>query len=382
MRIRSAATVLVTLGLLAGAILRCSLPPLPPPPQALATKVRTVGAVELSLSGTSLAAIDRAALVASLKDLGVRFIVIRSSADATREYVNEAVELAVLLQSALDADVFVGSYDTGARNGLPIEQLLQNDDKLDTCYPDGPRLDPSAAVIDKIRLCSQDISRKIVQALAKTNASTRIGCFVTHQPELADTLSPEARTKLNLFFEDSASACREAKRLVASSPLISERSGNPDRAGTTLRESLGDAGVDFVIVEDGVQKADAAAPPRAGPYYYGVQSALIDRVPERIVLANVDAFDCEGPGCAKTHPTSTDRFIERVCSARGRVSGIVAHEYIQDLAGRPIEIAASAGTDAGDAATDAQADLDDVDASAQLRKGYLDWRDAGAPCNK
>ena len=82
--------------------------------------------------------------------------------------------------------------------------------------------------------------------------------------------------------------------------------------------------------------------------------------------ANVEAFECAGDaGCDQTHPTSSVRFDDQVCGARGRADGIVAYEYVRDLAGRPL----------------LTGDLDaSTDAAAQLRAGYLAWVDAGASC--
>ena len=94
------------------------------------------------------------------------------------------------------------------------------------------------------------------------------------------------------------------------------------------------------------------------------------------VWGNSEAFDCEDGGCDRTHPTTSDRYLKQLCGAQRRVEGIVTTEYLRDLAGQPLV------TGALDASADAdlQAIASDVDAAAQLRKGYLEWSDAGAPC--
>ncbi|MDB5213495.1 MAG: hypothetical protein JWO86_1422, partial [Myxococcaceae bacterium] len=92
------------------------------------------------------------------------------------------------------------------------------------------------------------------------------------------------------------------------------------------------------------------------------------------VWADLEAFDCEAPGCARKHPTNKDRYIRQLCAARGRVEGIVADEYLHDLAERPLV------TGDLDASAELRAIFDDADAAAQLHRGYLDWIDAGAPC--
>ena len=374
MRFRSVAMVVAMSGLLAGSLLRCSLPELPPPPQALPTKVRLPRAAFLSLPGAS---VDRAALVASLKELNLTTIILQPAADPAGQHVNERVALAVELQRELGANVFIGTYESSAPSGTPIEALLLKDPAFLSCYPlDGLRLDTEASVLEKIRLCSQDVSKKIVEALRLANASPQIGCYITHQLELADRLTTaQDRAKVEAFFHDAAGPCAADNRPVAAS-LLSPRSGepDPDRAGVLIRESLRDSGVNVVMLQDGVGTLDPLQPKRATPYYQGLRNALADRLPPVVVWATVEAFDCEAPGCTRTHPTTAKRFTDQLCGARGRVDGIVTREYLQDLAGRSLFAATV------DASVAERAILDDVDAAAQLRSGYLEWSDAGAPC--
>ena len=372
MRFRSVAVVVAISGLLAGSLVRCSLPELPPPSQASPTKEAVVRGAFLSLPG---APIDRAALVASLKELKLTTILIEATASKTGEFVNEGVSLAVELQRELDADVFIGTYQSGGLSGKPMEALLQKDPAFSTCYPpDGPALDAETPVIDKLRLCSKDVSTKIVEALRLANASPRIGCYVTHGPELVDSLTDVGRTKLEAFFHDAAGPCAAAHRSVGVSPMLSVSSGDPGRAGTLLRESLQDSGVNVVMLQDGVGTFDPSAPRRSTPYYQGLRNALVDRPPPVKVWAKVEAFDCEAPGCVRTHPTTPARFTEQLCGARTRVDRIVTVEYLHDLAGR------SLFTSTADASAEVMAIVDDTDAAVQLRRGYLEWTDAGAPC--
>jgi hypothetical protein len=137
-----------------------------------------------------------------------------------------------------------------------------------------------------------------------------------------------------------------------------------------LRESLQGSGISFVMLQDGVGTFDPLQPKRAALYYQGLRNALADRPPPVQVWANVEAFDCTTPACITTRPTSISRFTDQLCGARARVEGIVAYEYLRDLDGRPLV--------AVDASTDAQ--TDDTDAATQLRRGYLEWVDAGAHC--
>lgn len=373
MRFRSVAMVVAMSGLLAGSLLRCSLPELPPPPQALPKpKVRLPQGAFLSLPG---APVDRAALVASLKELNLTTIILQPAADPAGQHVKDLVALAVDLQRGLEANVFIGTYESSAPSGTSLAALLQKDPAFLSCYPpDGLRLDTEASVLDKIRLCSQDVSKKIVEALRLANASPLIGCYITHQVELADGLpTSEDRAKVEAFFHDAASACAADNRPVGVA-LLSPRSGDPDRAGVLVRESLRDSGVNVVMLQDGVGTLDPLQPKRATPYYQGLRNALADRLPPVAVWATVEAFDCEAPGCVRTHPTTAKRFTDQLCGARGRVDGIVTREYLQDLAGRSLFAATV------DASVAERAILDDVDAAAQLRSGYLEWSDAGAPC--
>lgn len=371
MRVRSVITVLGVSIALAGALVRCTLPDQPPPPSAQPTKVGLPRGAIVSVPAGN---VDRAALIASFKELKSSTVILESSADATVEAVGERVSLAIELQAALDADVFIGTYKAPTHSGKPVATLLQKDATFTACFPGGPALDATLATIDKLRLCSQAVSTKIADALGAANASARIGCYITHETELTDSLTDEARAKVVDLLHDSASACTTAKRNVAYSTLISATSGDPTKAGLILRDVLVTTGVNLLLLHDGVATADPAKPRRAAPYYKGIRTAIADRPPVVTVWAEVDAFDCATPGCERTHPTASTRFTEQLCGARFLVEGIITREYLHDFAGRPLVTAN------GDASPDLQAIIDDTDASAQLRSGYLTWTDGGARC--
>lgn len=330
MRVRSVALVLSMSALLAGSILRCSAPPLPPGPEAVATPIRFIGGAVVTVPGDGT--IDRPALVASLKEAKFTTIILRSSGNQGTAFVNGQVSLAVELQRELEADVYIGMYKAGAQ---------------------------------------------VLAALRTANASKRIGCFVTDEPELVDFRSDQDRIKVNGALFNAAGACSADGRGVAVSPLVTSHSGDPNRAGVVLREVLRDTGVSLIMLQDGVRRLDPAQA-RTGFYYQGLRNAFADRAPIVHVWANVDAFDCVPPSCATTRPITTERLFKQLCSARFRVEGIVAAEYLHDLAERPL-VDASTDADA-EASAELQAIYDDSDASAQLRKVYLEWRDAGAPC--
>ena len=311
--------------------------------------------------------VDRAALIASLKEIGATTVIIEASADATGESVADRVALAIDMQRDLglaSATVLIGTYRARAYEGKPMDDLLVTDSSFASCYPGGPALDPTAPIIDKLRLCSQAVSKKIADALAGASASPRIGCYITHEPELTDTLTDLGRTKLIDLLRDSAEPCTASKRNVAYSTLITARSGSPGRASRLLRDVLPETGVNHVLVRDGVATSAPANPLRAAVYYQSLRTALVDRPPEINVWADVESFDCEAPDCQRTHPTSTERFRKQLCGAQNRVEVMVTREYLQDFAGLPV----------GDAS------LEDTDASAQLRSGYLAWSDGGPPC--
>jgi hypothetical protein len=305
-------------------------------------------------------------------------VILQSAATSSGAQIDERVALAVELQRELDADVFIGTYQSSGLSGKPMDALLQKDPTFSACYPtDGPRLDADALLIDKLRLCSQDVSKRLAAALQAAGASARIGCYITHAPELAATLTEEGRAKLNEFLRDGAGACSAAGRVVAVSPLLSLGSGDPAAAGLTFRESLRDSGIGRVILQDGIGTSDAGSPRRAASYYQGLRNALADRQAPYgpvTIWAGVEAFGCETPACVRTHPATIARFTEQLCGARQRVDGIVAVDYLHDLAERPLF------TSTLDASADLQAILDDSDAAAQLRQGYLEWREAGASC--
>jgi hypothetical protein len=380
MRVRSLALVLATLAtssLLAAAALDCSLPPPPPGPQALATKIRRtqIAMIDVPAGGT----VDRPALVASLREMKISAVILRSSATEAGEHTAERVSLAVDVQRELDdALVFIGTYDATAHklNGKSMDALLQNDPTFDKCYaPNGPSLGVDLALVDKVRVCSQDVAQKVADELTRVNASPRIGCFIGQQPELADDLSYEGRAKLHDLLRDAAVPCAKTKRPVAVSPVLSTRPTDPDRASVVLREALKDTGVIVTILQDGVGTFEPTRPDRANAYYLALRVALDDRedLPMQ-VWASTEAFDCETPACDRTHPTSSDRYIKQLCGAQRRVEGIVTTEYLHDLAGQPLV------TGDFDASAELKAIADDVDASAQLRRGYLEWSDAGASC--
>jgi hypothetical protein len=377
MRVRSLASVLATSCLLAAAVLRCSIPPSPPGPQALATKARRpqIAVLDLPVGG----AIDRAALVASLREMKISALILRTVASEAGEHTSERVALAVDLQRELDdALVFIGTYEASAHklNARPMDALLQKDATFDKCYaPSGPALGADLALVDKLRICSQDIAQKVADELTRVNASSRIGCYISQQPELADALSDEAAGKLHDLLRDAAGPCARAKRPVAFSPVLSTRPTDPDRASRLLREALKDTGIVTTILQDGVGTFDPNKPDRANAYYLALRVALDDRPDQPMqVWGNSEAFDCEDGGCDRTHPTTSDRYLKQLCGAQRRVEGIVTTEYLHHLAGQPLV------TGDLDASAELQAIANDVDAAAQLRKGYLEWSDAGAPC--
>jgi len=363
MRARSLATVSATIVLLGAAALRCSVPPQPPGPEAIATSQRlAAGAVVAIPAG---ATIDRGALVASLQEMKFTAVVLQASADASGESIAERVSLAVDLQGALGGNVLVGGYDAPALNGQSMDTLLQTDASFTSCYPGGPALDASASTIDKLRICSQAVGQKIADELARVGASPRIGCYVTHQPELTDTLSDVAKAKLHDFFADASSACAKANRAIGVAPVLPLQPGNPSRAADLMRGAIDGSHISLVVLEDGVARSQPIATRRASPYYDALRVAPGDGTIVT-VWANVEGFECAGDaGCDERHPTTSVRFDDQVCGARGRADGIVAYEYVRDLAGRPL----------------LTGDLDaSTDAAAQLRAGYLAWVDAGASC--
>lgn len=377
MRLRSLASVFATSCLLAAAVLRCSIPPAPPPSSAIPTRIGRARGAFLSLpEGT----VDRAALVASLKEMKFTTIILETTANEDGEFAADGVALAVELQRELEADVFVGTYQARAHklNGKPMEALLQKDATFDRCYaPNGPLLGAELALVDKVRICSQDVAQKVADELTRLSASPRIGCYVAQQPELVDMLTDDGRTKLHELLRDAAGPCAKSKRDVLLSPRLSNRATDPARAGVLLRDALKDTGITQVVLQDGVGAFDPQKPHRAAPYYDALRVSLDDRPDNPVqVWANIEAFDCEGPACDRTHPTTTARFTEQLCGARTRVEGIVTYEYLHHLAGQPLV------TGDLDASTDLQAIANDVDAAAQLRRGYLDWFEAGAPCAK
>lgn len=377
MRLRSLATVFATTSLLGLAVLRCSVPAEPPGPQALSTPIYRpqIAMLDLPVGGT----IDRAALVASLREIRFSIVILRVAANEEGAFTSERVALAVEIQRELgdDGAVFVGTYDANVHklNAKSMEDLLQKDVTFDRCYPNGASLGADLALIDKLRLCSQDVAQRIADELTRLNASPLIGCYVAQQPELVDELSEVERAKLHDFLRDAAGPCVAAKRSVAFSPVLTAGPTDGERASVLLREALRDTGIRFTILQDGVGSFDATKPGRARAYYGALRVALDDRSDQPMrVWANVEAFDCEGTACDRTHPTTSERYIKQLCGAQRRVEGIVTTDYLHDLAGRPLV------TGDLDASPDLQAIANDTDASAQLRRGYLEWSDAGAPC--
>ena len=383
MRARSLATVSAITVLLAAAALRCSVPPLPPGPQAIPTDVGIAGGAVVAVPAG--ATIDRPALIASLKEMNFGPVILQASADETGESIADRVSLAVDLQAALGGNVFVGGYDAPALNGTSMDTLLETDASFTSCYPGGPSLDASASTIDKLRICSQAVGQKIADELARVGASPRIGCYVTHQPELTDTLSDAAKVKLHDFFADASSACAKAKRLVGVSALLSSKPGTPSVAADDIRGAIDGSGIRLIVLEDGVATSQPTVTRRASRYYDALRVAPGDGSLLN-VWARIQAFECTGDaGCDGAHPTKSVRFDDQVCGARGRVDGIIAYEYVRDLAGKPVftadlDASSDAASEAASASADLRAIADDSDAAAQLRAGYLAWVDAGASC--
>jgi len=383
MRVRSLATVFATSCLLAAAVLRCAVPPLPPGPEAIPTSVRLAGGAIVAVPPG--ATIDRPALIASLKEMSFSAVIIQASADATGESVADRVSLAVELQASLGANVFVGGYQATALNGKPMDALLQPDATFKTCYPGGPTLDDAAALVDKLRICSQDLGKKIADELTRVSASSRIGCYISHQPELTGNLSDAARAKLHDLLTDAASACTAAKRIVGVAPILAAQPGAPAVAANVFRTAILGTGIELVVLEDGVARFPPTATRRASAYYDALRVAPGDGTPVTI-WANIEAFECDvDAGCDRAHPTVSTRFDDQVCGARARVDGIIANEYIHHLAGRllftgDLDASADASPEASTGSAGLRAILDDTDAAAQLRQGYLTWLDAGASC--
>jgi hypothetical protein len=363
MRVRSLASVFATSCLLAAAVLRCAVPPPPPPQQALATPVFRPQ-------------------IASLREAQFSVVILRTAANENGAFITERVGLAVDIQRELGeaSAVLVGTYEASVHklNGKPMEELLLPDATFDKCYaPNGPTLAADLALVDKLGICSKDVAQKVADELTRLNASPQIGCYVAHQPELDDALSESGQAKLHEFLRDAAGPCVTAKRTVAFSPLLSNRPIDGGRASVLLREALKDTGIKFTILQDGVGTFEPAKPERARGYYGALRVALDDRPDQPMrVWANIEAFDCEDGGCDRTHPTTSERYLKQVCGAQRRVEGIVTTEYLRDLAGQPL---VTGDLDAS-ADADLQAIANDVDAAAQLRKGYLEWSEAGAKC--
>lgn len=378
MRARSLVTVSASIALLAAAVLRCAVPPLPPGPQAIPTRIGlATGAIVAIPPG---ATIDRPGLIASLKEMKLSDVILEASADPSGEFVAERVSLAVELQTALGGNVIVGGYQVAALNGQPMDTLLRTDPAFASCYPGGPMLDASAATIDKLRICSQAIGKKVADELARVGANTRIGCYVTHQPQFTDALNDSEQSKLHQFFIDASSACVGAKRVVGVTSILPAAPGNPGRAADLLRAVVDGTGIALVVLEDAIATTQSTAPHPASVFYDALR---VTPWSEPIAIwASLEAFECAGDaGCDRTRPTSNLRFDDHVCGARARVDGIVAREYLHDLAGRPLligDLDASASASADAAPADAAPD--DTDAAAQLRGGYLAWVDSGASC--
>jgi hypothetical protein len=188
-----------------------------------------------------------------------------------------------------------------------------------------------------------------------------------------------------------SSACKAAQRIVAVAPVLATQPGVPAAAAAIFRTALDGAGIGLVVLEDGVARSQPGPARRASAYYDALRVTPGDGTP-LTVWANVEAFDCEGDaGCDRTHPTVSTRFDNRVCAARTRVDGIVTNEYLHHLAGRPLFTAdldasapsapsADAASEASSPVAELRAIVDDSDAAAQLRQGYLTWLDAGASC--
>src|SRR6186997_873981 len=102
MRLRSLCTAFAMSCLLAGAVLRCSVPPLTPGPQILPTRQAFPHGAFLSLPPGTVATVDRPALVASLRELKFSTIIIQATANPTGEVIADRVALAVALQQELE----------------------------------------------------------------------------------------------------------------------------------------------------------------------------------------------------------------------------------------------------------------------------------------
>ena len=366
MRLRSVATTLAVSGLGVAALVRCNLPDVPPGPQAIPTRVAFIRGAFLSLPEQP---IDHAALIASMKALSFSTVVINNVADQNGEHVADRVALAIELQSALDADVFIGTY----------KGSTAFDATTTTCYPGGLALTPGQGVVDKLVACSKDTSEKIAGALRAANAPSRVGCYITLQPTLVDNLDDNGVATLASLFRNSAAQCVTDGRFVGISSALAPGAGDPTKAGVIYREALTDSGVNVLMLDDGVGTYPDASPTRGAAYYQGLRNAIEDRQPAVLVWAKVEAFACTDGTCVQTHPASFDRLTRQLCAARGRVDGIMSTEYFADLAGASFVDASTSDVDAADAdASDAS--TDDLDAAAQLRGSYLAWVDSGAPC--
>lgn len=388
-RLAVAASALSLLAAFAATLLQCSLPDLPPGPQATPTRIGLVRGAFLRVPAEPF---DHGALVTSLRAMSFNAIVLESTADASGERVAERVKLAIELQTTLAADIFVGTYRAPSFAGKPMSALVQPDPAFTECYPGGPALDATSPVVDKLVRCSADVSTKVATALRAANASPRIGCFITPEPALVDALDETGRAKLSAIFRESAAACTADGRFVGVSSLLGTAPGDPTKAGVLFRETLQDSGVGVLMLRDGVGTFDAG-PRRSVLYYQGLRNALADRQPSVAVWANVEAFACADGTCTTTRPTDKTRLFAQLCAARQRVDGIVATEYLGDLAEQSFLIAPEAGpaADAGDGG-DADAAANDggglvsadsdagLDPAARLRLDYLAWVDGGASC--
>lgn len=348
MRVRSVLAALAVSGLGLGVLVRCNLPELPPGPQAVPTHIGFVRGAFLSVPTTPF---DHASLIASMKELNFITVVIDSVADKDGEHVSDRVALAIELQAALDADVFIGTYK-------PDPNLDPNN--FTSCYPGGLAL-TSGTTTDKLIACSKAASDQVAAALRAANAPSRIGCYITPRLALEQGLDETAVPAFANFLGGSAPACVTDQRFVGVSMLVELGTTDPNAAGVVVREAIADSGVGVVMLDDGVGRPDAS-PYRAANSYQGFRNALEDREPSVVVWANLEAYACTDGTCLTQHPAPPDRYRQQLCSARQRVDGIMTTEYFSDLAGTAL-IDASA---------------DDLDASAQLRAEYQKYVDSGA----
>jgi len=223
--------------------------------------------------------------------------------------------------------------------------------------------------------CSTSANVKILARLG--DAGTH--CYIPTEFWTAEYDDAQVRD-IRTFLIQVAASCRGdgvMTRKVAISPFVDKEAGTANAVAATWARILADAGVNHLMLQDGVGALSGPAD-RAGPYYRSLNEALATALGTGGgVWANVESF--EGPSDAQ-HPTDAGRFAaQRNAAVDAGVHRLITFEFLDYFSSNPPGLGQSCAIGATYPDAQAYRRCRNHDAATTLNEAYRKEIDAPAP---